>query len=455
MTLEVRMSQQSGRVFKRCRCQIESGGVCPRLVENGHGSWFLSLELLPAGDGRRRRLRVGGYASEAQAWAALAAVRPAGGAPASAGWTTGGWLSYWASTRQSLRAATLRSYAGRLRLYLLPGLEKIPLATLTASDVRALFTRVITDHELAGRPMSTTSLMRLHATLRTALNAAIREGIITANPARWVELPQQRRPHPVVWTRSRVLAWQQTGERPAVAVWTVTQTATFLQATADDPLFPLFHLVALRGLRRGEAVGLRWSEVDLETQSLTVCQLQETDGALRISPPKSAASNREIALDAGTTDVLRRLREAQAASGVPEGWVFCKPDGSPLSPSWVTHRFHTLVLASGLPPVRLHDSRHGAATLALAAGADLKTIQDMLGHASIVLTADTYTSVLPDVARQAADGIAQLILQAGRTKPVARPVARPHAAPPRPHRRAPRPAAKAKSAANIGAPSGT
>jgi len=88
------------------------------------------------------------------------------------------------------------------------------------------------------------------------------------------------------------------------------------------------------------------------------------------------------------------------------------------SPSWVTHRFAALVRRSRLPPVRLHDLRHGAATL--ATGADLKTIQDMLGHASNVLTADTYTSVLPDVARQAAEGIAHLIIDAGHTKPCSR-----------------------------------
>jgi len=153
-----------------------------------------------------------------------------------------------------------------------------------------------------------------------------------------------------------------------------------------------------------------------------------------VSPPKSAASNRELPLDAGTVTLLREHHRAQAdraaardgergggpAAGAASGWVFAKPDGRPYSPSWVSHRFALLVRRSGLPPVRLHDLRHGAATLALAAGADLKTIQDMLGHASIVLTADTYTSVLPVVARQAAEGIAHLIIDAGRTKPGSR-----------------------------------
>jgi hypothetical protein len=95
--------------------------------------------------------------------------------------------------------------------------------------------------------------------------------------------------------------------------------------------------------------------------------------------------------------------------------VFTNPVGQPLNPDYLTRRFNTMVTKSGLPPVRLHDLRHGAATLAHAAGADLKTVQEQLGHASIVLTADTYTSVLPELAHKAAEATAQLILRdAGR-----------------------------------------
>ncbi|MGH8939816.1 MAG: tyrosine-type recombinase/integrase, partial [Actinomycetes bacterium] len=101
----------------------------------------------------------------------------------------------------------------------------------------------------------------------------------------------------------------------------------------------------------------------------------------------------------------------------PEGFVFAHPDGRPYSPSYLTHHFRALQERHRLPPIRFHDLRHGAATLALAAGADLKAIQDMLGHASIVLTADTYTSVLPEVARATAEGVAALVLAAGRNPP--------------------------------------
>jgi hypothetical protein len=111
-------------------------------------------------------------------------------------------------------------------------------------------------------------------------------------------------------------------------------------------------------------------------------------------------------------------RRAEAAeNGKPwtdSGYVFTRPDGLPINPNYATTRFRILVRRAGLPPVRLHDLRHGAASLAHQAGADLKTLQDLLGHSSIVVTADTYTSVLPPIQRRCADATAQLVLNAAR-----------------------------------------
>jgi hypothetical protein len=111
----------------------------------------------------------------------------------------------------------------------------------------------------------------------------------------------------------------------------------------------------------------------------------------------------------------RQLAERAAAGEgyLDSGYVFTRPGGDPMAPDRLSRCFRQLNDASGQPPIRLHDLRHGAASLALAAGADLKVVQDMLGHSSIVLTADTYTSVLPDVAREAAEDIASLIITAG------------------------------------------
>nr|WP_245730462.1 site-specific integrase [Micromonospora pallida] len=140
--------------------------------------------------------------------------------------------------------------------------------------------------------------------------------------------------------------------------------------------------------------------------------------------PKTAAGRRPVALDKRTAQVLRQHRRLQRdqqarreATGKPwvdSGYVFVRKDGSPIHPGYASGRFRLLVKRAGVPPVRLHDLRHGAASLAHEAGADLKTLQDMLGHSSILVTADTYTSVLPLTQRRCADATAHLVLAAAR-----------------------------------------
>jgi integrase len=268
-------------------------------------------------------------------------------------------------------------------------------------------------------------LHRIRATLRSALNAAIREGLLRDNPARHVEVPSPRRPHALVWTAQRVQAWQQTGERPAVAVWTTEQTATFLGLVAQDRLAVMWWLIALRGLRRGEAAGLRWVDVDLDARVAVIEQQRIANGHLvTVGPPKTAASRRLVALDRHIVRLLREHRrrqcvEQQAAGDQWQnsGYVFVAGDGAPLHPDFLTRRFHHLVGESGLPPIRLHDLRHGAASLAHCAGVDLKTVQAQLGHSSIVLTADTYTSVLTDLLAYAAEATARLVLAAAARNP--------------------------------------
>jgi integrase len=129
-----------------------------------------------------------------------------------------------------------------------------------------------------------------------------------------------------------------------------------------------------------------------------------------------------VALDPEPVIVLRAHRSRQnrefAKAGItPQGWVFTREDGEPLSPSYLTHKFNDLVEGTGLPPIRLHDLRHGAATLMLLAGEELKTIADQLGHSSVVLTADTYLSVAVELGLKAAAAAARLVLNAGKSPP--------------------------------------
>lgn len=286
----------TGRTFRRCGCRDKEtgrrlGGRCPRLDDAGHGSWYRCLELGIGSDGQRCRLRCGGYRSQTAARRALAELgAPSGGAPAQAGWTTGRWLARWLTGKEGLRPSSASSYRGHVRLYLMPHLGRIPLQSLTPAHLQAMFSAIQRQHAAAGQPISAATLVRIRATLRSALNAAVREQLITDNPARWVQLPQVRRPHPVVWTGARVAAWRATGQRPAVAVWTAQQTAAFLRGIVDDPLYGYYHLMALRGLRRGEATGLAWPQVDLDTGEATICQqLQEHSGRCCCRPRASRA----------------------------------------------------------------------------------------------------------------------------------------------------------------------
>jgi integrase len=412
-----------GSVFKRCGCRDEqTGGLlgarCAKLGWQRHGSWYFSADL-PSAPGERRRVRRGGFATRAAAVAALEALTsPAAGT--ARGLVTGEWLERWLASRVSLRASTSRGYAAHVRIYLVPYLGGIPLADLSPGEVQGMFTAIICGEAALGHPVSAATLHRIHATLRAALNAAVRAGLIGSNPGQWPELPPAARPRPQVWTPVLTERWQREGWQPAVGVWTADQTAQFLRHVRDHRLYALFHLVALRGLRRGEAAGLKWSDLDLAAGTLTVSgQLQQLGGRLVAGPPKSDAGRRVIALDRTTIAALRehefRQRAERAAAGKrwqDTGYVFTTLAGNPAGPDYLTRLFRRLVAGSGLPPVTLHGLRHGAATLALAAGTDLKIVADQLGHSTITLTADTYASVLPQTARTAADNTAALLFPA-------------------------------------------
>ena len=324
-------------------------------------------------------MRRGGYLTRREAVSARDALLGRGdeGAVVEA-WTVGRWLRYWLSTRTSIRPSTLRSYTEHVERHLIPHLGRIPLGALTSRHITDMIAELGSTDNRCGRPPTPSTLYRIRATLRSALNAAIREGLLRDNPARSIELPSPRRPQAQVWTDQRVQAWQETGQRFAVAVWTVQQTAAFLDFVAEDRLFAMWWLIALRGLRRGEAAGLRWVDVDLDAGVVMIGQQRLAYGhTVAVGPPKTAASRRTIALDRHTVRALRthrrRQRAEQQAAGdrwQESGYVFTTAEGQPLHPDFLTRRFGRLVQDSGLPPVRLHDLRHGAASLAHCAGAD-------------------------------------------------------------------------------------
>jgi len=302
----------SGSVFARCGCRDGNGGrrgaSCLRLGEPGHGSWYFSIDLPRAVDGGRRRLRRGGYLTCEAADAARGRLSvPSRSDPDGDVYTVAQWLQAWVETRARLRHNTRRVYKSHVRQHLRRVFDGVLLKELDVACVELAFTGLL------GEGMTAATARRVFSTLRTALNAAVREGLIPRSPARYVKLPRGRRPFAVVWTRRRVEEWRETGERPVVAVWEPGQLAQFLASVAGHPLFALFRLVGMRGLRRGEACGLQWGDLDLDdgVAYLSRQLQQDASGRLKACPLKTESSRRAVALDRETVIILRAHRSRQ------------------------------------------------------------------------------------------------------------------------------------------------
>jgi integrase len=301
-------------VYRRCGCTDPTtgrryGDNCPWLATDpGHGSWYFSVRL------GRQRVRRGGFRTAQDAEQARQdLVGQAPEAADDAGLTVAAWLDTWvASLPKRVRPSTATAYTAHVVNVLRPALGHHRLGALTRAQVQAMFDELAEHTNRYHVKITASTVQRVRATLRRALNAAVAHGYLTDNPARMLELPSPRRTRPVTWSQPRVAAWLRDGNRPKIAVWTPHQLATFLTAVVDDDLYALWWLASLRGLRRGELVGLRWIDVDLADATLTVTRtLVELPGVVAESEPKTAAGNRAITLDPATVKVLADHRRRQ------------------------------------------------------------------------------------------------------------------------------------------------
>ncbi|GAA5032988.1 site-specific integrase [Streptomyces siamensis] len=388
--------------------------------------------------------------------------------------TVGEWLDTWFAAKKT-RKTTNAGYASHIRVHLRPGLGHYRLDRLNVGQVQEFFDAIDDANETVaaenaarreqearcslGRPgapkasererleaeraklaamppyrriTGAATKQRIRATLRTSLNAAIRRQLITFNPAAWVELDSGKRPKAILWTQQHVDRWRETGETPSgVMVWTPQQLGVFLDEAEPHRLYAFFHLIAFRGLRRGEGVGQDWVHVDLDGQALTVAKEIVVDGWTPTeTAPKTDGSAGTIGLDSVTVQVLREHRARQeaerAASGaawVDTGKVFTTESGEWLHPDVVSKTFRRLYEAAGLPPINLRDLRHCAATLIHAGGGDLHAIKETLRHSTIKLASDTYTSLLQEVDLEIAERAAALVPRARRGQSEAPPPA--------------------------------
>lgn len=359
--------------------------------------WDATVEAPRGADGRRRKLWKRGFANQRAAvrWRRDHLARADRGE-----WvepsriTLAEYLEEWLpGIRGSIRPSTWTSYASHVRVHLVPHLGSARLQTITVEDVNKLYS------ELLESGLAPATVVRVHSTFRRALRDARRSGRLQRNVAEDANRPRV--------------------EQRAIRAWTPGQTRAFLRFAQEraEGLYPLFALTFSTGMRRGEVLGLRWTDTDLENGVIRVQQTLLASGKhLSIGQPKTRRGRRSIALDAQTGQHLRmhRANQLERRLALGEAWqetglVFDRGDGAPLHPDAVSKSFRRCAAAAGLPAIRFHDARHTAATLMLTAGINPKVVSERLGHATIAITLDTYSHVLPNLQEEAADRTAALV----------------------------------------------
>ena len=300
------------------------------------------------------------------------------------------WLKSYAS---SVRPNTIRSYAGVIQYHILPALGNIKLKDLSIDRIQMFYNNE-TENGTSPR-----MVQYIHSVLRRSLNFALRWGLLVRNPALGAIRPK------LLKTEMKTL----NGD----------QVRVFLSAAKGTRNEALFWIAVSTGLREGEILGLKWSDLDWKTKRLQVKrQLQRLKGeGLVLTEPKSAAGKRLIILSSATLTVLQKhlnLQQEEKMFG-GENWqendlIFPSTLGTPLDPSNMSKDFKDTLKMARLPNIRFHDLRHTAASLMLLQGIHPKIVQERLGHSDISLTLNTYSHVIPTMQEEAAEKMDEILV---------------------------------------------
>ena len=302
----------------------------------------------------------------------------------------------------SLRPTTLASYRSHVRNHLAPTkLGGVRLQQLRREQIARHYAWLLSEGRCDGedKPLSASTLRRIHATLHRALRDAVRSRWIPLNPASDVELPSAGGK-----------------ERPA---WDSSQVCRFLQTVKGDRLAPLWLLYATTGARRGELLALRWDDVDLEAGTISIRRsVTEAGGEIIEGEPKTRSGKRTIAIDPASVAALRSQRKSQKVERLAAGprWqdkdlVFSTAEGEWLLPNRVSSAFIAAVKRSGLPTMSLHGLRHSFATIALVERKQPVTVvSSRLGHANVSITLDIYSHATSRQDEEAALDVASVVV---------------------------------------------
>ena len=360
------------------------------LFRRKDGRWVAAV-YMPTSTGSRRRKFVYGRTREEARRKQTELLRQADrGIPiADHVWRVADYLPYWLDeiARPKVRDSTYVKYETFVRCYLVPALGRRRLDRLSTSDVRQFLKSMLE----SGKAASTVRVA--YAVLRAAMEAAVREELVFRNVVAMVDPPR-------VGRQDR-------------SPWSATEARQFLAGAEGSPLYAAYLLALALGLRRGEVLGLTWSDLDLDGRAVCVRrQLQRVGRDLRIAPePKS--HRRVVPLPRLVVVALRwhRLRYGQSVGA--EQLVFTTRTGQPIEPRNFSRSFTRATRTAGLRQVRLHDARHGCASLLAAAGVPPRVVMEILGHSQIAVTMNVYAHVTQEAQREALHHMDRLLGREG------------------------------------------
>lgn len=353
------------------------------VFQRADGVWTSTITIGYDESGKRKRRTVyaGSKAAVLEKLTQLQGLAATGSLSEPTRLTCREYLERWLEDvqRPNIRASTHLRYASLLATHITPHIGGIRLAKVQPITIQRLYS------QLGSASASGRTRELVHVVLRKAFKQAMLWGYMTRNPCDAVA-----RPKPA---------------RKAIRYFTAEETNRFLSAARSDRLFALYVLAVSAGLRQGELFGLKWRDVDWNAGAIAVQRtIDDLNGKLSVGEPKTAKGRRRVDLPAIAMSALRAHRKAMFAEGHASDWIFCDTKGGLLRRGNVLRRsYFRLLKTAQLSPLNFHCLRHTAATLLLLQGTHPKIVQERLGHATVAITLDTYSHVLPSLQREAAD----------------------------------------------------
>lgn len=364
-------------------------------IKKRNGTYCIVYDAGKYADGRRRQKWKSGFKTKKEAEKALRALieeEENSFVKKQEHCSLGVYLQEWLNSYCEGRLArnTINGYRVNIENHIIPHIGSIPLCDLQPEQIQAMYT------QLQSKGLSGTTVLYVHRVLRKALNTAIKSRKLRYNITDYVEAPAKAKFRPSVLRQDEILK--------------------LLEHTKDTEVFIPVLLAVTLGLRRGESLGMKWSDIDFQQGTLQVQRTATTyKGGVIYSDVKTANSHRTLCIPQHVMIYLLEHKEKQRLQGdrMGEGFnvdnlVTCRADGSPVTSNILDKVFKRALQAAELPRIRFHDLRHTNATLMLQKNIPAKIVSSMLGHSSIGITLDTYSHVITEMQQPAIDVIEQL-----------------------------------------------